>query len=228
MKDNIGHTEAASGAAGVIKTLLMMQKRTIPKQANFTSLNPRIKASRSDKIEVPKNTQSWTSDRHVALVNNYGAAGSNVSIAIRAHQDASLSSKEASLESQDPRSSVVYPILLSAKSAHSLRAYMDALKAYSLKAKKPFGSIAYNIARRQNVSFEHKVAFVASNCKSFISAIDGTSVGIEGSMARTEKRPVVLCFGGQTGRCATISKDLFESCDLLQNHLVSRHSLQKL
>ncbi|RMZ75270.1 hypothetical protein DV737_g5363, partial [Chaetothyriales sp. CBS 132003] len=128
VKDNIGHTESASGAAGVIKTLLMMQYKTIPKQANFVSLNPHIKVSPSDRITVPKATQSWNPRRHIALVNNYGAAGSNVAIAIR-----------------DMPSSTLYPILLSAKSARSLQLYMDALKVYSPKFKTSIGAIAGTI-----------------------------------------------------------------------------------
>ena len=77
VKDNIGHTEGASGAAGLLKTLLMMQKRIIPKQANFVSLSPRIAAPPGDTLSVPKETQTWTttSGKYVALVNNYGAGG---------------------------------------------------------------------------------------------------------------------------------------------------------
>lgn len=227
VKDNIGHTEAASGAAGVIKTLLMMQYKIIPKQANFVFLNPRIKLSPSDRITVPKATQPWTAQRHIALVNNYGAAGSNVSIALRGHLDTPLSSGKTPSQVRDLPSSAVYPILLSAKSAKSLQLYLDALRLYLPKIETSFGSIAYNIARRQNTSFEHRTALTAVDAESFISLLNTPTVRTDGTTMRTEKRPVVLSFGGQTGRSVTVSKELYDCCDLLRNYLVRLPPPQK-
>jgi acyl transferase domain-containing protein len=86
LKDNIGHAEAASGAAGVVKVILMIQHGAIPKQANFVKLNPQINLSSSDKISVPRVTQPWDTTRRIALVNNYGAAGSNAAIVKREHE----------------------------------------------------------------------------------------------------------------------------------------------
>ena len=228
VKDSIGHTEAASGAAGVIKTILMMQHKTIPKQANFVSLNPRIKVSPSDRITVPKATQSWTAQRQVALVNNYGAAGSNVAIALRGHTDTPLSSKRAPSGVRDLLPSTVYPILLSAKSANSLQSYMNALKLYLPKVETSFGNVAYNIARRQNPSFEHRAAFTAVDAESFISLLNSTSARTDGTTVRREKSPVVLSFGGQTGCSVTVSRELYDGCDLFRNCLVRRASPQKL
>lgn len=230
VKDNIGHTEAASGVASVIKTLLMMQDKTIPKQANFVSLNPRIKPSALRQIVVPKATQSWTAQRRVAMVNNYGAAGSNAALLLRAHSDPlSTAATEMTLGAQDSPSpsSVVSPILLSAKTTTSLQSYIDTLKSYLPKVDTSLSSVAYNIARSHNPSFEHRIAFTATDVKSAVSVLNSLPATTDGRVRRLAKYPVVLCFGGQTSRSVRASKELYEGSDLFRGRLVRTESFPK-
>ena len=42
IKTNVGHLEGASGIAGVIKTVLMLERKTILPNRNFHTANPRI------------------------------------------------------------------------------------------------------------------------------------------------------------------------------------------
>lgn len=42
VKSNIGHLEGASGVAGVIKTVLALEKAVIPPNINFEKVNPKI------------------------------------------------------------------------------------------------------------------------------------------------------------------------------------------
>lgn len=201
----------------------MMQYKTIPKQANFVSLNPRIKTSAQEKMIVPKATQSWPAQRHIALVNNYGAAGSNAALIIRAQSNPlSSATTETILETQDcPSSSfIASPILLSARTASSLQSYMDVLKSYLSRVETSLGSMAYKIARSHNPSFEYRIAFTAADLKSATSVLNSSTASIDGAAVKTVKPPVILCFGGQTSCNVSVSVELYERCDLFRSHLV--------
>ena len=58
IKANIGHTESAAGAAGLIKVLLMLGQKKIPKQIGFHSCNPQIKLEDIPAL-VPVETMEW-------------------------------------------------------------------------------------------------------------------------------------------------------------------------
>ena len=53
VKSNIGHLEGGSGIAGLIKTILILERGLIPPNANFKRVNPKIDVKRL-KIKVRK------------------------------------------------------------------------------------------------------------------------------------------------------------------------------
>ncbi|OAG11208.1 ketoacyl-synt-domain-containing protein [Paraphaeosphaeria sporulosa] len=160
VKDNIGHAEAASGAAGIVKVILMMQKRKIPKQANFVTLNPRI--TPSDMIQVPMATQLWHTSRPVALLNNYGASGNNAAVVLRGFEHTPCTTPEPG----------IYPMVISAKSHNSLKAYLNELKSFTSRADVALQDISYSLARRQNPTFEYRVAFMARSTADMVTKLD--------------------------------------------------------
>jgi acyl transferase domain-containing protein len=83
IKGNIGHAEAASGAAGLAKLILMMEKALIPPQASLEHLNPSLKLTPNANITIPRQLTQWKpreGSRRTAMLNNFGAAGSNVAL----------------------------------------------------------------------------------------------------------------------------------------------------
>lgn len=71
MKSNIGHLEGASGVAGIIKTIMVLETGVIPPNANFEKLNPKIDADfLRIKVCVRTNVrESSFVDRYVSSLN---------------------------------------------------------------------------------------------------------------------------------------------------------------
>ncbi|PSR79893.1 hypothetical protein BD289DRAFT_491583 [Coniella lustricola] len=223
VKDNIGHTEAASGAAAIIKTILMLQNREIPKQAGFIRLSPKIPPLEMDRIQVPRHTRRWDVPRHIAVVNNYGAAGSNAAIVVEA------ATSTHSVTVNDGRMQALLssqlPFFISAKTSESLKAYCKALKDSVSSMQKDKGDslvldFAYNLAMKQNRSFQFTQSFTAATVNGLLSELNRIETEPSGlRQLQDSRKPIVLCIGGQNGRTVHLDETLFRSSKPLQQHL---------
>ncbi|KAF4635270.1 hypothetical protein G7Y89_g2822 [Cudoniella acicularis] len=82
VKSNIGHLEGASGIAGVIKTILVLEKGIIPPNTNFDLVNPQIDAEYL-RIKFPLRATLWPSQGiRRASVNSFGFGGTNAHIVL--------------------------------------------------------------------------------------------------------------------------------------------------
>ena len=117
VKSNIGHIEAASGMAGVIKVLMMLRNREIPPSLNFTTPNPVIDFENSP-FEVAAALCDWRPAEDGlplrAGVSAFGFGGANAHILLEEPTDQLVEPAEADV-SLGP-----WPFLLSAKSGISL------------------------------------------------------------------------------------------------------------
>lgn len=224
IKGNIGHTETSSGVAGLLKTILMLQKRRIPQQANFRQLNPKVVPPLDhNRLVIPVESTKWASARRVAMVSNYGASGSNAALVVKDHTAGFSEQGDAALGYL-----LNVPILVSARSEESLRAYCGALRTALLSNPQPdivVRDLAYNLAIKQNRTLLFNLTFPTSLDPASLGArleaiATGTSADIVQKRPVSEP-PVVLCFGGQNGATASISQELFDNCALLQTHLMS-------
>lgn len=82
IKSNIGHLEAASGLAGIVKVLLQLKYKKIVPSLHSTKLNPYINFSET-AFYVPQQLEEWKSNGpRRAGVSSFGAGGSNSHIII--------------------------------------------------------------------------------------------------------------------------------------------------
>ncbi|KAI1340369.1 hypothetical protein F5Y15DRAFT_423306 [Xylariaceae sp. FL0016] len=80
VKANIGHLEGCSGLAGIIKSIMVLEKGIIPPNALFEKVNPDIDVE-FYHTEVPTKSIVWPTDglRRVS-VNSFGFGGTNTHI----------------------------------------------------------------------------------------------------------------------------------------------------
>ena len=83
VKTNIGHLEAASGMAGLIKTALALHHREIPPSLHFAVPNPTIDFG-SLGLRVPTQLEPWPGNgAATAGVNSFGFGGANAHVLLR-------------------------------------------------------------------------------------------------------------------------------------------------
>jgi acyl transferase domain-containing protein/acyl-CoA synthetase (AMP-forming)/AMP-acid ligase II/aryl carrier-like protein len=155
VKTNLGHLEAASGMASVIKTALALAHEEIPRHLHVTELHSEI-AERALPIAVPTQSVAWRRSerpRH-AGVSTFGFGGSNAHVIL---SEAPARAPSAST-AQAVRPSHV--LALSARSAKALAelalSWADALPALTLAD----ACFSANVGRKH---FAQRAAFVASN-----------------------------------------------------------------
>lgn len=83
-KTNIGHTEAAAGVAGLIKTVLCLKHKQIPPNLHFHNPNPAIRFDEWG-IRVPVKLEPWPphDGEAIAAVNSFGFGGTNAHVIVR-------------------------------------------------------------------------------------------------------------------------------------------------
>ncbi|KAI0912704.1 hypothetical protein F4823DRAFT_633075 [Ustulina deusta] len=120
VKGNIGHLEAASGVAALIKAILQMEYRTACVQASFKKLNPRIPSLEADHMRIPTTNSALPLHPLSACVNNYGAAGSNATLILLESPKKRFQQRKSSWQNK-PASLAKLPIQIAAASAASLK-----------------------------------------------------------------------------------------------------------
>lgn len=89
IKANVGHTLETAGIAGLLKVILALKHKTIPKQINCHELNPRIDWDRAP-FYVPSENQQWPENvdgrPRLAAVNAFGIGGLNTHVVVEEFQ----------------------------------------------------------------------------------------------------------------------------------------------
>ncbi|WP_219069036.1 sulfolipid-1 biosynthesis phthioceranic/hydroxyphthioceranic acid synthase [Candidatus Mycobacterium methanotrophicum] len=209
VKTNFGHTQAASGALGLVKTVLALQHGVVPQNLHFTRLPDEL-AQIDTKMFVPQATTRWpTNGGHArrAAVSAYGLSGTNVH-AILEQAPESAAARDEVTASQSAAAPV---FALSSSSAEELRRtagrLADWVEAHASDVALP--DLAYTLARRRGHR-SVRATVTASTTESLAQALrevaDGDTAYLP-AVGQDDRGPVWV-FSGQGSQWAAMGAEL--------------------
>ena len=211
IKGNIGHCETAAGVAGLLKTLVMVNKAAIPPLASHKSLNPKIPALGPDRLAISSSLEVWKASPRAALVNSYGAAGSNSAVLLCQAPDANKQPPQFS-----PAVGFAYPIILSAASKTSLLANAEKLASFleSENSDCTIADIAFTLVEKRK---RHPLQLVST--ESSVPGLVKTLRSMPDPSNAPQPRKVVLTFSGQSRQSVGLNKSLYDAFPLFRRHV---------
>lgn len=224
VKGLIGHLECTSGMASLVKTVLTIRKGTVPPQASFNTLNPAVKAEEEDRITVPTSLTQWDSGYRAALINNYGASGSNASMVVvqapRVGSCALAPSRETAEREVAKQSKM--PFSICAMDDKGIKAYASALNRFlSQHPDTALADLSFNVTRQSNRTLPRRQLFTCRSVSEFkeqISALENERP-VQQSNARPKTPPVILAFGGQISTFVGLDRRVYDNMGILQEQL---------
>jgi len=233
IKSNLGHLDAAAGATGLIKTVLMLERRAIPPSLHCAQPNPALDLAASP-FHVNTRLTPWEAGPgpRRAGVSSFGIGGTNAHVVLEEAPPAAVPAAAA----RDWQL-----LLLSARTESALETISGALAEHlgqtpeGSLAQTPEGALAdiaytLQVGRRR---FAHRRALVCRDGQAAAAGLaEGRSERLWTAVEEAADRPVVMMFPGQGAQYAGMGRDLYRSeavfrrqvdlcCDLLRPHLGS-------
>ncbi|MCH2187708.1 acyltransferase domain-containing protein, partial [Myxococcota bacterium] len=223
VKGHIGHSESASGAAGLICASLSLAHRELPAQMHFRTPSPHIPWDEIP-VRVQAKPEPWPgAGPRLAGVNSFGISGTNAHVVLESAPDPAPETEvEARFAQQPP---YLFPI--SAHDANALEATLRQIQD-QLQSEAPprLEDLAYTLGpRRQH--HRHRAALVAQDHSTLAAEIDGLLRGQEsgastlGVSADATEQGVIFVFPGQGGQTEGMGRELFEQEPLFRASIES-------
>lgn len=215
VKANIGHTDTASGIAGVIKVCKMLKDNIIPKQINFNVPNPEINLQNTN-FTINTKTMSWTKNTHkIAGVSSFGIGGTNAHVVITNY----VNQKAANVQSSIKHNSVNCILPISAKSKLSLDNYKLDLINYLADTSEHIADIAYTLQTKRQ-EFEYRLAMSCNSRRDAIQKLQiAENIVKVKPHACLRKQDIIFTFPGQGSQYANMSMSLYEHNEIYRNTL---------
>ncbi len=203
VKGNLGHLDAAAGAASLIKAALALKHRVLPPSINFVAPNPKIDFADSPFMVNAKLTEweAGTTPRR-AGVSNFGVGGTNAHVVL----------EEAPPVQPSKPARDWQLLLISARTSSALDAATAKLCEH-LKANPDLNlaDVAWTLQTRRH-TFDHRRMLVCRNQADAVDALgEGTPKRLLSEEVKVRNRSIVFMFPGQGAQYVNMGGELYRS-----------------
>ncbi|MGC1884834.1 MAG: type I polyketide synthase [Stellaceae bacterium] len=209
VKSNIGHLEPASGIAGLLKVVLALRHRAIPRTLHFTKPNPQIPFEELNLSVVAEHTE-LSPGRLTMGVNSFGFGGTNAHVILRDPEPLASTSAHpgAATEDRDIR-----PLLVSAHDAEALNSlalrYVELLRSPTAPA---LPALCRSAATRRT-HHQHRLAAFGRTHEEFAARLEAYAASdspplLAKGHALTPPARLALVFSGNGSQWRGMGRDL--------------------
>lgn len=215
LKPNIGHTEATSGLASIIKVALALEKGLIPPTANLNIPNPKLKLDERN-IKIPTSVQPWelTRGTRQASINNFGFGGANAHAILEFHNPRAAGRKNGNFHNIDMQNKArVY--VISAKDENSCKQAILRLKEYLTQDLKHtdeaafLDSLAHTLGSRRS-RFPWSAALTATGLPDLVVQLDNEKLRPRRAVQGQVQPRLGWVFTGQGAQWHAMGRELFK------------------
>ncbi|HTQ19992.1 type I polyketide synthase [Mycobacterium sp.] len=171
VKTNIGHTGAASGVAGLIKTVLAIENAAIPASLNFAGANP-VVVLEDLGLRVNTTLTAWpAAERRRAGVSSFGMGGTNAHVIV----EQAPAPDGVAAQRDDDDSAVAW--VLSARSRQALANQAERLLAWAgAYDVLDIADVAWSLVTTRAV-FEHRAVVAGPDRSTLMAGLAGLAAG---------------------------------------------------
>jgi malonyl CoA-acyl carrier protein transacylase len=235
VKTNIGHLEAASGMASLIKVILSLQHKEIPPHLHLKQLNPLI-SFEGTTFAIPTECQPWSAgtESRLAGISAFGFGGTNCHAILEEAPSREMGrvSNTISPQAQDSITSLngastpqhslkcdrpLHLLTLSAKSENALKEL--AQRYAEFLATHPEASVAdvCFTASTGRSYFDYRLAVVAESTAQLQGVLLAFAAGretaglVNGQVQSKKRQKIAFLFTGQGSQYVGMGRQLYET-----------------